>query len=99
MIVLLYYALVQPHPEYCVQFWAPQYKKDVKLLEGVQRKVMKMVKGLEGKMYEEWQKALGLLSLQNRRLRGDLITVYRFLARGSGGAGTNLFSLITSNRT
>ena len=77
----LYLAFVRPHLEYAVQFWSPNYIKDQVMLERIQRRATKQIPSLRNFTYDERLKRLDMFSLQKRRVRGDLIEVFKILNR------------------
>ena len=79
IMIPLYKALVRPIIEYGNCVWHPNFKKDVERLESVQRNYTKNVIGMRELSYEQRLSRLRLPSLEYRRLRGDMIEVYKIL--------------------
>ena len=75
---------MRPHFDHWVHLWMPQYGKDIKLSESVQRRAMKMGKGLEGKVYEERLRSPVFCSPEQRSW-GEASWRLQLLT-GSGGA-------------
>ena len=100
IMVKAYKCIVRPHIEYCCQAWAPKPRHgnwaSIIELEGVQRLFTRMVKGTENYSYRARLNKLGLTTLLERRMRGDLIEVFKILNKFTN-YGTDFFHL--SQRT
>ena len=99
VIVKLYKSLVRPHVDYCVQVWKPYFKKDIDLIEGVQRRMTKMIPALRSYDYPTRLTELHLTTLQERHTRQDLITVYNMFDGKINLAPERFFTLDDSCRT
>ena len=84
---------MRPHVEYWVHMWSLQYRRDVDLLECVQRRATKMNQSMEY-LCEDWLRELGLFSLEKRRLWGE-----QYLKGGYKKEGDRPFSRVCGDRT
>jgi hypothetical protein len=96
VILQLYKSLVRPHLEYSVQAWRPHFQKDIDLIEGVQRRATKLISDLKDKSYENRLRILNLTTLETRRLRGDLIEVFKIFKGFDNLDPTMFFELSTA---
>ena len=99
LIISLYKAIVRPHLEYCIQAWRPYCKKDIDMLEKIQRRATTMIPELRDLSYEEHLKECGLTTLGTRRLRDQLIEVFKILNGYENIARNILFSLKKDSTT
>ena len=71
--------MIRPHLEFTNQIWHPYLKKDITMVENVQRRATKMINGMKGKNYEERLRELDLLTLRYKKSRGDMIETYKII--------------------
>ena len=79
IMVPLFKSLVRPILEYGNVVWCPKKRKHIDLIESVQRYYTKCIIGMREMDYKERLQALGLPSLEFRRLRGDLIETFKIM--------------------
>ena len=93
MFMNLYPVLVRPLLEYCVQIWSPYKRKHINLIERVQRRATKLVPALRDLPYEERLRRLKLTTLEDRRIRGDMILTYKLIAKKEGISPDKFFPM------
>ena len=75
----LFRTYVRPHVDYCAPAYSPLTQGDKDILENVQKRAIGMVTNFKGRTYEEKLAEAGMVTLETRRLRGDLLQAYRVL--------------------
>ena len=80
-----------------MQAWNPHLRKDIDMLETIQRRATKLIPGLRDLSYEERLKECGLTTLETRRLRGDQIEVFKIL-NGYENIDSNIFFEIRQSK-
>ena len=73
----MYKQFVRPHIEYCIEIWNPKYACDIDKLERVQNKMTRLIPNGRNMSHEARNQVMRLTSHHKRRLRGDLINIYK----------------------
>lgn len=92
-VLALFNALVRPILEYGVQFWSPNLRRDVVRLEKVQARATKLIPEVRHMGYERRLEELNLFTLEQRRLRGQLIEAFKIIRGFSNVPITDFFTL------
>ena len=77
IIIFLFKTFVVPRLEYGCQVWSPFLKKDIIRVESLQKTITSKIEGLDGQNYHERLKSLKLYSMQRRRERYIMITMWK----------------------
>ena len=87
----LYKTLVRSHLDYAISIWSPYKQKYKDAIENVQRSATKQLPCMKNIPYEERLERLKLAILAYRRIRGDMIEVYKLL---QGKYGSDVYNIV-----
>lgn len=90
---------VRPLLEYCSPVWSPHCIKHISAIESVQRSFTKRLPGLQDLTYPQRLQALNLESLELRRLKADLVYLYKILFKLVDTDLINIFKFSTYSST
>lgn len=93
-VMTMYKSLVLPILSYASPVWCPWYQKDIDMLERVQRRATRMIPGLGKHEYEDRLKICDLESLEDRRIKFDLVEAYKILNNTHGVPRETFFTYI-----
>jgi hypothetical protein len=99
VISKLFNSYVRPTLEYCLQAWSPYYRHDIEMVESVYRRMTKIIPGLKRLEYPDRLLALNMFTFERRKLRGDMILVYKMFQGLVNIDVNNFFTLETDSRT
>jgi len=98
-ICKLYKSLVRPHLDYCIQAWKPYLKKDINTIEKVQHRATKMIWGMQNIPYSERLKLCGLMTMEDRSRRADILETYKILTGKEKINPDKLFKRVENTKT
>ena len=81
MLLNLYNTLVSPRLEYCIQAWVTYNKVHIRPMEQVEPRATQLVPELPGLMYEHRLTQLGITTLEEHTVTGDMIKSFKILKR------------------
>ena len=99
LIIPLYKSFVRPHLGHAVQFWSPNLRRDIDKIENIQRRVTKMIPEIRNHSYHQRIQDRDLISRAQRKLRGQLIEVFKYLNEFTTARARALFDSDLNDRT
>ena len=99
LVLPLYKSLIRSYLEHAVEFWSPHLRRDIDKIEKIQRRATKMIPEIRNHIYQQRIQDLDLISLVQRRMRVQLIEVFKYLNESTTASARGFFDYDPNNRS